>query len=172
MAYKLPHVGVGFPDNERVKSFFNDLPEKVGDNGIISMLRNGVTPLNGAIRAALPGHLKKFKSTLGAQRLKTRKPILSVGIYDRKLRFSNKRGVIWDAFTILYWHNYGTLSNRASGHNFAESRKGKTAAFKGGIRPLQFFESGANVGLPKAETKIMENAGQVLDKVAKKHGFV
>lgn len=39
-----------------------------------------------------------------------------------------------------YWSNYGTLSNRDKSHKFTQARKSKSANWKGGIKPANFFE--------------------------------
>lgn len=60
---------------------------------------------------------------------------ISVGL------FSAKKGTdSYFEWKKAYWSNYGTLDYRDSSHAFKTKRRKETAGWRGGIRPLKFYE--------------------------------
>lgn len=159
-------------NDSNLNQFFAALPNKVGPKTMVAIARKGATAVNGELRKAMPGNLKKFKSILGAKASRRKDvAMVAAGYYGNKVRYVNRRGEPWDAWMLVYWHNYGTLANRDPSHKFQYARRKKSVAWSGGIRPTHFFEKGIAAGSPKAEKKMIENANQIIDKAAKKYGF-
>lgn len=163
------HIAI---DDTQVRAFFADMPNKIGSKAMVSIMRKGATAINGEIRKAMPGNIKKFKSALGAKVMRRSDPPgITAGFMGRKIQYVNRTGQRWDAFTLAYWHNYGTMANRDPSHEFSKARRPISAKRKGGIRPLHFFEKGVEAGTPTAEKKMLENADQIVIKTASKYGF-
>lgn len=159
-------------NDSNLNQFFAALPNKVGPKTMVAIARKGATAVNGELRKAMPGNLKKFKAILGAKASRNKQtPLVTAGFFGRKVQYVNRTGKRWDAWQLVYWHNYGTYANRDGSHNFVKARKSVSAHVKGGLHPLRFFEKGIAAGSPKAEKKMIENANQIIDKAAKKYGF-
>lgn len=157
--------------DKELTQFFAGLPNRMAKKPMVTTMRKGAALVNKEIRNSMPGNLKKFKSILGAKTARSATPVLAVGFFGRKVQFINRRGQKWDAWQLVYWHNYGTMANRDASHKFVSSRRQKSANKRGGIRPLRFFDKAVNRALPQAERKIMDEFGNEIDKFAKKYGF-
>ena len=82
------------------------------------------------IRSAMPN--KTFKKAIkSVVKAKDNVTLAYIGMFRAKDNWSWMKA---------YWSNFGTLSNRDPSHRFTAQRKGKSAAWSGGIRPKRFFE--------------------------------
>lgn len=158
-------------NDAQLVNFFEEVGPRFAKKAIVPILRKGATPLKAELRNALPSNLKKFKAILAAKTTRSKTPSLSVGFRGRKVRYQNRRGVTWDAYQLVYWHNYGTLSRRDSSHTFSKTRRRVSAKWKGGLQAKNFVEKGMQAGLPKAEKKMLEEFDNEINKWANKNGF-
>lgn len=138
----------------------------------LAALSSGATEPKKGVRNAMPASLKKFKTILKHKRVKNSTlPMVEVGFFGKVMQYVNRRGVQWDAFMILYWHNYGTLSKRDSGHSFDRARKKKTANWRGGTSASHFWENGIAGTEDKALDKTAIALDKQVDKILVKNGF-
>lgn len=158
-------------NSAELEEFFTQLPVHLQKKAFLPALRKGGNEITKSIRRNLPPYLKKFKIAVSQKALKGSMPAILVGIFGRKATYINRRGQKWDPYMLLYWHNYGTLSNRSSSHKFQYSRRKVSADRRGGIRPLLFFEKSVNQSIGLAEDKIAESFQSEFDKFLVKKGF-
>ena len=164
-------ITMDIQDNNLIE-FFNGLDMRVSKKPILATLRKGATEVKKELRSGLPSNLKKFKAIISSKTARSMQiPSIAVGFYGRKVYFVNKRGVKWDAYMIVYWANYGTLSNRDGGHTFKKGRRSVSSKWKGGLNAQRFVENSMDRSIPKAETKIIDEFGNIIDKWAQKNGF-
>jgi hypothetical protein len=120
---------------QSIDNILHQLPEKYGKKPIIAAFRRGakiyLTSLQKTSNAT--SSLKSFikaKATKGIGLLS--------GIYGEK-----PKGKVNDyipEYFKYYWKNYGTLTFRASNHQFKYRRRARTSKWKGGIKPVNFAE--------------------------------
>lgn len=135
-------------------------------------LGSGATVPKAGVRSALPANLKKFSKILKHKRAKrTRLPMVEVGFFGRAMYYINRRGVKWDAFTILYWANYGTLDKRDTDHHFTQKRKRVSASWRGGIAADHFWERGIAGTEDAALDKTTERLDKETDKLLTANGW-
>jgi hypothetical protein len=163
---------VDFSELERLNPFFKD-QEKIINNTVLNSFMKGAAVARKELKNNTPPALAKFNETLQTKKLKPKDGILQVmvGYFGRKVNYVNRRGVKWDAYFMLYWANYGTLSKRASDHPFQFGRKKVSADHKGGISPLKFFDKAADSVMDTAFAAIDQAAEKELYKQVAKHGF-
>ena len=152
---------VDFTELEELNPFFKD-QEKVINNTVTKSFMVGAILARRLLKSSTPANLSKFNETLATKKLKPKDGIIQVmvGYFGRKLNYVNRRGVKWDAYFMLYWANYGTMSKRASDHAFQFGRKKVSASKLGGINPLKFFD--------KAADSVLEPAFNAIDQAAEK----
>ena len=139
------------------------------DKSVLQSLTKGATVVKKEIAAQMPASIKMLKPIIASKALTNSKnPNLLVGIFGRKLFYSNKKGKKWDAFYLAYWMNYGTMKNRDSSHVFTKGVKSKNS---GGIRPTRFFERAIDISFENALEKAEEDINTTIDKLALKFGF-
>ncbi len=163
---------VDFSELEQLNPFFKD-QEKIINNTVLNSFMKGAAQARKELKNSTPATLAKFNETLQTKKLKPKDGILQVmvGYFGRKVNYVNRRGVKWDAYFMLYWANYGTLSKRASDHSFQFGRKKVSADHKGGINPLKFFDKAADSAMDTAFTAIDQATEKELYKQVAKHGF-
>jgi hypothetical protein len=118
----------------------------------------------------VPSNIKGVKAALSVAIIgKEETPTVIAGFFRKKRYFSNKSGIKrkadlrskgdkkFDAATIAYWFNYGTMANRSGAHAFRTPRKGPRKAAKGGIKPLLFFQKGTLAGFKKANESVTKD---------------
>ena len=153
--------------DEFLKDHVNELNKTV-----LGSLTKGARITNKAILTAMPGSLQKFKPILGVKSLgKSGNPSVLLGFFGKKLYYINHRGIKWDAFYMVYWQNYGTMANRDSSHKFQTARRRKTINFKGGIKPLLFFEKGISNGHEEGRQAAENDLSKIIDAISEKFGF-
>lgn len=142
------------------------------DKTVIGSLIKGSREIKKDIIANMPGNLQKFKPIVTHKALtKSSNPSLVVGIFGRRLSYTNRRGVKWDPFMLEYWANYGTLANRDKGHLFQSSRREKSKDWRGGIRAQHFFERGTESSVENALKIASEDMDNIIESLSKKFGF-
>lgn len=163
---------VDFSELEELNPFFKG-QEKIMSNTVINSFMKGAALAKKELKNSTPSALSKFNPTLTIKRVKPKNGVLQVmvGYFGRKLQYVNRRGVKWDAYFMLYWANYGTMNNRASDHVFQYSRRRVSADFKGGIKPLRFFDKAADTVMENAFTAVDNAIEGELNKQVVKYGF-
>ena len=112
----------------------------------VKEVRNSV-PVQGWRRMA-KGKLKSYKEGVS---------FFKFGLYAKdKNDFS---------FVKARWKNYGTLSNRDPNHQFSTKRKPKTAKWKGGIKPANFFEPAAERGFDKFSKRFIKELNKSAEDI-------
>ena len=155
---------------DTLNSFLMDHTKEL-DKTVIGSLTKGGRVIQREVIARMPDKLKVFKSIFGIKKVKSNNACVTVGFFGRKLSYVNRRGVKWDAFNLLYWSNYGTLSNRDASHTFTKGRRSVSKKWKGGIAPLRFFDKAVDASFDQALTVASDDLGSILDKVSNKYGF-
>lgn len=85
------------------------------------------------------GAHKKFKPLVKAKFLKKEKnPTLMFGFFGTKGGTSSDNTI--PTWFKAYWKNYGTLTKRHPGHSFEFARKRISKGWRGGERPVLFYE--------------------------------
>jgi hypothetical protein len=121
---------------------------------------------------SLPGKLKGMRSAIKIKSGKGESMTLAVGVFRGTGIYLNRRGQKWDPYMLLYWHNYGTLSNRASRHWFQYNRRRVSRRWRGGIMPGMFIERAWQSSAAEAQ-RIFEQTYEIehnkfLEKLANK----
>jgi hypothetical protein len=155
---------------DKLGQMFHDLPERFSKKVLIPVLRKGGNIINAEVKKQVPSNIKGVKAALSTAVIgKDETPGVVAGFFRRKRYFSNKTGVKrkadlrgkgdkkFDAATIAYWFNYGTMANRSGAHAFRTPRKGPRKSAKGGIRPLLFFQKGVLAGFKKANESVTKD---------------
>lgn len=166
-----PAIHMDISDAEQLVSFLETLPSKVAKKPLVAILRKGANEVKKELRRELPSNMKKFKAIIGAKATRGFNTGLTVGFYGRKVYFEIRQRTKWDSYFLVYWANYGTLSNRDASHKFKKGRRAVSSSWKGGIKAGGFVERGMERGTPKAEQKIEQEFYNVVDAWASKHGF-
>lgn len=142
------------------------------DKTVVGSLIKGSREIKKDIIANMPGNLQKFKPIVTHKALtKSSNPSLVVGVFGRRLSYTNRRGVKWDPFMLEYWANFGTMANRDKGHPFQSARREKSKSWRGGIRPQHFFERGIESSVEAALRIASEDMENIIDSLSKKFGF-
>jgi len=149
--------GSGFTltGTENLKRMFSQFPERGYRKPVIAAFRKAADPVKKAMISNLPANLKVLKKAVKIKPGKGKSLTLAVGFYANQGVYRNSRGQQWDPYQLAYWHNYGTLSRRTSGHTFVKPRGKLSAHKKGGITPGLFVERAWNEASGQAQ-KIFE----------------
>lgn len=134
--------GAGFTleGHNELKQIFRDFPEYGYRKPVMAAFRKAAKPVVSAMASNLPSELKKMKKILKTTAGKGKSLTMSVGFKGGLGMYQNRRGQMWDPWQLIYWFNYGTLSNRLGTHDFKTPRKSKSSGRKGGIKPGLFVE--------------------------------
>ena len=157
---------------ENLKEIFRQFPEGGYRAPLNAAFRKAADPVKRAMISNLPSNLKALKRIVKAKTSRASKgePSLAVGFFNRQnLVFRNSRGINWDPYTIAYWHNYGTMARRYSGHSFITPRKSKTSRREGGVRPLLFAEKGWEQSQSQAQKIFEEEVDREICKFYQKY---
>ena len=136
---------------DNIITIFRETPEDGHRKPVIAAFRKAAEPVKKAMIANLPADLTPLKKVIDIKAGKGKSMTLAVGAYGRKMMYRNSRGVIWDPYMLLYWHNYGTLANRNDEHSFQKPRRKPSLNWKGGIKAGLFFERAIDQSLPEAQ---------------------
>jgi len=148
---------------------FRDFPENGYRKPVMAAFRKAAAPVNKAMKAAFPPHLKGLSKVIRTVAYKGDQPVLGVGVHGGRNKYVNRRGQAWNPWHLIYWHSYGTLANRSASHIFVKPRRQKTASRQGGIMPNDFLERAWNETSSKAEKLFEENYVIELEKYFEKH---
>lgn len=109
-----------------------EFPQRV----VVSTIKKSLKPFVKAIAQSDP-KIPELKKVVSARTLrKTKEVQVGAGIWSDKKAVKHVRGKKpMRIFHLVYWKNYGTLSNRSSLHRFVKSRKRISRKWKGGIVP-------------------------------------
>jgi hypothetical protein len=120
---------------------FREYPERGYRKPVMAGFRKAAEPVRKAMISAVPSVIDPTKKAIKIKAAKGGALFLAVGAFSKQGLYRNRRGQMWDPYQLLYWFNYGTLSNRFSGHNFVKARKTGSAKWRGGIMPGLFMEN-------------------------------
>lgn len=126
-------------DKELLK-MFKDFPEGGYRKPILASFRKAAVPVKKAMIAGLPPNIAAMKKAIKVVPYKGKDPELGVGAFKKGMMYQNRRGQNWNPYMLIYWFNYGTLSKRASDHQFLKARTKKSSGWKGGIEAGKFIE--------------------------------
>jgi hypothetical protein len=140
---------------DNLKRIFADFPEKAYRKPVIAGFRKAAEPVKKAMAETLPSNLKSLRKAIKIRPGKGRSLTLAVGFYANQGIYRNTRGQQWDPYQLVYWHNYGTLSKRASSHTFKMPVRKKSAG-RNGITPGLFVERAWEQAEPQVQ-KIFES---------------
>jgi hypothetical protein len=132
-------------------NIFRKMPEDGYRKPVIAAFKKAAIPVRNAMIENLPSNLKKLRRVIRIKPGKGKSMTLAVGAYANAAMYRNRRGINWDPYMLLYWHNYGTLSNRAAEHSFKNPVRKISAGRRGGIRAGLFFERAVEQSMPQAE---------------------
>jgi len=155
---------------DSLDSFLKDHTKEL-DKTVIGSLTKGGREIQRAVIAQMPDKLKVFKNIFSIKKLKGDNPAVILGFFGRKMNYINRRGVKWDAFNLVYWANYGTLANRDRSHQFTKARRRESIKWRGGIKPLNFFDKAVDASYDKALTVADEDLNKIVDQLSNKYGF-
>ena len=125
---------------ENVQRILKEYPEKGFRKAVIAGFKKAAQPVRKAMIANLPPSLSGLKKIIKVKPGRGKSMTLSVGAFGRQALYRNSRGQSWDPGQLIYWFNYGTLSNREASHTFKTPRKKGTADRKGGLVAGLFME--------------------------------
>jgi hypothetical protein len=155
-----------------IVQMFRQMPADGYRKPVVAAFRKAAEPVKKAMISNLPSSLSKLKRVIKIQPGKGKSMTLAVGFYGRQGMYRNSKGVLWDPYMLLYWNNYGTLSNRAPGHSFQYPRRRISANRRGGIRAGFFVERAVEQSMPGAiktfESAYLEEHEKFLQKLAAK----
>jgi hypothetical protein len=147
--------------SENLKRMLDEFPDGGFKKPVTNAFRKAAEPVRKAMISSLPSNLSQMKRIVKAKPGKKGKnPSMAVGFFFNEGLFRNKKGKHFDAYTILFWHNYGTLDWRANRfYNFRTPVRRKTkAGTMAGIRPGLFAEKGWDKSKGTAQRTFEESA--------------
>lgn len=147
---------------EAIEDILRMLPQKYAKKPMVAAFRRAVRPFTKTLKSKTP---RDTGDTRKAVKVKAQRGIgITAG-------FSGAKGNM-PAYMKAYWLNYGTLSNRASGHPFSRPRKSKTSSWRGGIKAKGFVEESweqtKNTVQDTLEKELKEQTHKFLQKHAVK----
>jgi hypothetical protein len=153
---------------ENLKRIFDQFPEMAYRQPVMAAFRKAAQLVKRAMQQELPANLKPMKKILKIEMGKGKSMTLSVGFFRGNGVYVNQRGRRWDPYQLVYWHNYGTLANRAAGHSFKTPRRGISAGLPGGIRSGLFVERAIDISMPDAERVFLKYVEEEIMKFLNK----
>lgn len=139
---------------EHLLKVFADLPDKMYRKAVGKAMKAAAVPVRTEMANTLPSELRATKKILKVKASR-RGLVVSIGFTGGLGMYENRRGQLWDPYQLVYWHNYGTLSNRLSSHTFKNPRRRVSASWQGGIKSGQFVERAWENSKDKAQ-KVLE----------------
>lgn len=135
---------------KELETILKGLPEKAGKRAMQSSFRKCAKPLLDSVKRTAP--VKSGETKKSARIVNTKGAGVKVGF--------SRKGKDIPAYMKAYWKAFGTLANRMSSHRFLNKRKSKSAKWKGGIQPNDFF----NEAYQNTMGKVTENIGKDFSK--------
>lgn len=142
---------------DNIITILREMPEDGYRKPVIAAFRKAAGPVKLAMASTLPSYLSPLKKVLKIVPGKGKSMTLAVGFFGKQGMYRNRRGVMWDPYMLLYWHNYGTLMNRSAEHSFQNPRRKPSFNWKGGIKAGLFVERAVEQSMPEAE-KVFESS--------------
>jgi len=153
-ASKAAPVTIEFSGVEELQQIFEKLPEKYAKKPVTATFRKGGNIYNKTLRQNLPPRMSQLKKLIKSKAGKGKSASLISGAWANMGTVTKSNGKEFDAFYILYWSNYGTLSNRQPGHKFDRARRAVSSSWGGGVRPQLFAEKAWEQSKDQVETVI------------------
>lgn len=124
-----------FTGKENLDEILTDLPVKFQKSVMIKIFDKASSKFLSSAKSSFNGSLKEAVRRI---HLKSEKyPGIIVGLVKKKSGRTRSgkeiKGNEWQ-YLRAYWRNFGTLSNRDSGHSFAQARRTISSKYKGGIK--------------------------------------
>jgi len=138
---------------DNVINILRKMPEDGYRKPVMAAFKAAAEPVKEAMINSLPPELRKLKKAIKIKPGKSKRPSLAVGVYGRQMLYRNRRGVDWDPYMLIYWHNYGTIAGRSPLHQFKNKVRPASLRRGGGIRARLFIENAVAASLPKAERR-------------------
>lgn len=157
---------------DNIITIFRKMPEDGYRKPVVEAFKKAAIPVKEAMISNLPSNLKKLKRVIKIKPGKGKSMTVAVGAFANQVLYRNRRGVNWDPYMLLYWHNYGTLANRDPNHIFKYKVRAGSAKKSGGLKPGLFFERAIDQSMPQAqkdfEKLYQEEHEKFLNREAKK----
>lgn len=155
---------------DELKEIFDKLPTKVAKRPLQSTLRRAAKPLEQEVKNTLPVRLKDMGQAVTTKNMRSFAGV-KTGVYTKRVAVtlgSEGKEKQWDAYYLLYWHNYGTLSRRDPSHTFQKKVNIRKSHLSPGIHPRRFiqkaYESKAAEVVAYAEAHLLADAEKFLDR--------
>lgn len=150
------------------------LPAKVAIRPLRATLRKAAKPLEMEAKNNLPAKVSELKSVITTKNMRSFAGV-KTGVYTKRavVMLGNEgRKVQYDAYYLLYWLNYGTLSRRDPTHKFQSVVRSRKEHLSPGIHPRRFIQKaydskGAEV-VKYAEDNLLKDAEKFLDRNSKR----
>lgn len=151
------------------------LPPKVAMRPLRSTLRKAAKPLEQEAKNNLPAKLSELKPVITTKNMRSFAGV-KTGVYTKRavvMLGQDERKVEYDAYYLIYWLNYGTLSRRDPTHKFQSPVRMRQKHLSPGINPRRFIQKaydsrGAEV-VAYAEANLLKDAEKFLDRQSTKY---
>ena len=151
------------------------LPAKVAMRPLRATLRKAAKPLEQEAKNNLPAKLSELKPVITTKNMRSFAGV-KTGVYTKRavvMLGENGRKVEYDAYYLIYWLNYGTLSRREPTHKFQSPVRMRKKHLSPGINPRRFIQKaydsrGAEV-VAYAEANLLKDAEKFLDRQSTKY---
>lgn len=161
--------GITVKGIEETMSFLDELRRDYPRKVVVSAMKNAQKPFVKEIIARnsdIPEIKKEAKSR--TIRRTGKDVVVASGIWGGEssaTHISSKGKQPMRVFHLVYWRNYGTLSNRNTLHRFVRSRKHKSARWSGGIAAEKSIEK----AWEKTKSMVINNLPIEAKKAAEKY---
>lgn len=150
------------------------LPPKVAMRPLKQTLKRAAKPLEQEAKNTLPVKLSDLKQAITTKVMRSI-PAVKTGVYTKRVvvMLPHKgKEIEWDAYYLLYWHNYGTLYRRDPNHYFQKPVNIRKEHLSGGINPKKFIQKAYDNRFAEvvayAEAHLLADAEKFLDRNSKR----
>lgn len=150
------------------------LPPKVAMRPLKQTLKRAAKPLEQEAKNTLPVKLSDLKQAITTKVMRSI-PAVKTGVYTKRVvvMLPHKgKEIEWDAYYLLYWHNYGTLYRRDPNHYFQKPVNIRKEHLSGGINPKKFIQKAYDNRFAEvvayAEAHLLADAEKFLERNSKR----
>ena len=155
----MPVTNIEITGAKSLDLIFKQLPLKYGKKPMVSAFRKSAKAFVSVLKRNTPVDTGATKKAIKVKAL--RGAAITVGFQAGKGKMPE--------YMKAYWANYGTLTNRVSGHQFKKGRKSKSSGWAGGIRAGGFVESSWDQTKNQVQNNIETNLKLETMKFLNKH---
>ena len=141
-------VTIEFEGDYSLEQILTKLPSQYGKKLMHNIFAKAARPFVTSLRSEFNGSAKKGVTTVRGKSNDV--PALWAGL----VRTSSNSF----SYQKAYWKNFGTLENRMQGYPFLNTRKRKTANWKGGVKPISAVDRIWNLKAAECESIIEKDA--------------